>query len=72
MRLWTEKHAMQNCHQWDENKALPREIFLKAAKAGILQAIVGHLDPKYCKVPMPGGVDPAKYFLDLIIGMDCH
>ena len=39
MRLWTEKHAMQNCHQWDENKALPREIFLKAAEAGILQGL---------------------------------
>jgi hypothetical protein len=61
VRNWVEKHAMPYCHEWDEKKELPRSIFLEAAKAGILQAIVGHADPKYFEVPLPGGIEPSKF-----------
>jgi hypothetical protein len=61
MRRWVEKEAMPNCFEWDEKKELPRSIFLKAAKAGILQAICGHIDPKYFEVPLPAGIEPSKF-----------
>ncbi|KAJ3307011.1 hypothetical protein HDV03_003338 [Kappamyces sp. JEL0829] len=60
VRQWVEKNAMPFCHEWDEKKELPKEVFISAAKAGILQAICGHVDTKYFEVELPGNVAPEK------------
>jgi alkylation response protein AidB-like acyl-CoA dehydrogenase len=36
-------------------------VFLSAAKAGILQAVVGHVDSKHLEVPYPGNVPADKW-----------
>ncbi|KAJ3268584.1 hypothetical protein HDV01_002563 [Terramyces sp. JEL0728] len=61
MRRWVEKEVMAFCHEWDEAKQLPKELFIKAAKAGILQSVVGHVDPKYTEVPFPGDIPADKF-----------
>lgn len=40
---------------------LQKQVSCKVTLSLIL-AIVGHIDAKYCKVEMPGGVPPEKYF----------
>lgn len=52
---------MPYTHEWDEAKALPREIYEKAAKAGILASVVGHVDEQYVPYGLPGGVPPAEF-----------
>ena len=37
MRAFVDKEVIPYCHQWDENKQIPKELFTKAANAGILQ-----------------------------------
>jgi predicted heme/steroid binding protein len=61
VRQWVEKHVTPNCYEWDESKSIPREAFLGAAKAGILQSVVGHVDPKYLEVPYPGNIPAEKF-----------
>ncbi|KAI8929621.1 acyl-CoA dehydrogenase/oxidase [Entophlyctis helioformis] len=57
MRNFVEKEIMPHAHVWDEAKELPRELFLKAGKAGILQSVIGHPYPaKYSDVPPPCGI----------------
>lgn len=41
MRAFVDKEITPFCNQWDEQKKLPREIFLKAGDAGWLAALVG-------------------------------
>jgi alkylation response protein AidB-like acyl-CoA dehydrogenase len=50
-----------NCYAWDEEKRIPKELFLKAAKAGILQGICGHWQSKYAERDPVGGVNPEEY-----------
>ncbi|ORZ40013.1 acyl-CoA dehydrogenase/oxidase [Catenaria anguillulae PL171] len=59
MRQFVEKEMMPYCHEWDEAKKLPRDLFLKAGKAGILQAVAGPLCPEYFVAPLPAGI-PAE------------
>ncbi|KNE70046.1 hypothetical protein AMAG_15035 [Allomyces macrogynus ATCC 38327] len=61
MRAFVDKELMPYCHEWDEAKQIPREVYLKAGRAGILQAVCGKLAPEYNNVPMPGDVDPAEW-----------
>ena len=61
IRNWVEKEVMPNCHEWDEKKQLPRSIYLSAAKLGILQSVCGKVDPKYCEVANPGGIEHSKF-----------
>ena len=41
MRDFTEKEIMPFCHEWDEAKTLPKELFEKASAAGWLPVCVG-------------------------------
>jgi hypothetical protein len=41
IRAFTEKEIMPFCHEWDEAKTLPKELFEKAAAAGWLPVCVG-------------------------------
>ena len=48
-------------HTWDEQKKIPKELFLKAAKAGILQGIFGAHWSKYAERGPAGGFSPDEY-----------
>ncbi|KAJ3306990.1 hypothetical protein HDV03_003317 [Kappamyces sp. JEL0829] len=70
IRRWVETEAMPFIHEWDEKKQIPREVFVKAAKAGILQALLGsHVEEKYLEVPYPGDVphDKFDHFHNMIV-----
>lgn len=57
VREFVDKEVTPFCHEWDEAKQLPRELYIKAAKAGILGACVGQVsDRSLVKYPLPGGV----------------
>lgn len=56
VREFVDKEITPFCHEWDEAKKLPREIFIKAAKAGILGAVVHNVSPDLYPYPLPGGV----------------
>lgn len=47
---------MPFCHEWDEAKKVPKEVFIKAAQAGILGASVQNEDPSLLPYPLPAGV----------------
>ncbi|KAI9216893.1 acyl-CoA dehydrogenase/oxidase [Blastocladiella britannica] len=59
MRAFVEREMMPFCHEWDEQKKLPRDLYIKAGRAGILQAVAGPLVPSHFVAPLPAGV-PAE------------
>ncbi|KAG0170416.1 hypothetical protein DFQ28_010815 [Apophysomyces sp. BC1034] len=61
IRKFCEEEIMPFCHEWDEAKELPKDVFIKAAKAGVLSASVGHVDPKYLPYGYPAGVPAEKF-----------
>ena len=61
MREFVDNEIMPFCHEWDEAKALPKELYVKAAKAGILAACVGEVEPEYIPYGMPGGVKVEEF-----------
>ncbi|KAI8823662.1 acyl-CoA dehydrogenase/oxidase [Fimicolochytrium jonesii] len=62
MRQFVEKEIMPFCHEWDEAKRIPKELFIKAAKAGILQGIAGSPWPtKYAERGPIGDVKPEEF-----------
>lgn len=62
VREFVDKEITPFCHEWDEAKQLPREIYIKAAKAGILAGCIAEVeDESLVPYPMPGGV-PYKEF----------
>ena len=62
VRNFVEKEIRPFCFEWDEAKKLPRDLFLKAANAGILQCVVGHPFPaKYSERPPPVGIKPEEF-----------
>jgi alkylation response protein AidB-like acyl-CoA dehydrogenase len=54
------------CHEWDEQKLVPKNVFEEAAKAGIFNSIVSHTDPKYFEYPMPANIDHFDAFHEFI------
>ncbi|CEP09878.1 hypothetical protein [Parasitella parasitica] len=57
VREFVEKEIMPNCYDWDEAKQIPKEMFVKAAKAGILGAVVSFGgEGKYLPYPLPADV----------------
>ncbi|KAJ3056228.1 hypothetical protein HK097_007711 [Rhizophlyctis rosea] len=62
VRAFVDKEITPNCHEWDENKQIPKSLFTKAAQAGILPGIVGHPWPtKYAEYPPIAGLKPEEY-----------
>ncbi|KAI8074238.1 acyl-CoA dehydrogenase/oxidase [Gilbertella persicaria] len=61
VREFVEAEIMPYCHEWDEAKSIPKEVYVKAAKAGILAAAVGHVEPEFIPFGLPAGV-PAEEF----------
>jgi alkylation response protein AidB-like acyl-CoA dehydrogenase len=56
VRDFVEKEVMPYCHEWDEAKAIPKELFIKTAKAGLQGAVVGHVDPNLLPYGLPAGI----------------
>ncbi|KAI8967865.1 acyl-CoA dehydrogenase/oxidase [Mycotypha africana] len=61
VRQFVETEIMPYTHEWDEAKALPRELYEKAAKAGILAAVIGHVESEYIPYGLPAGVRPEEF-----------
>ena len=62
VRQFVDRHVTPYCHAWDEEKKIPKELFLKAAKAGILQGICGNPWPtKYADRLPAGNVKPEEF-----------
>lgn len=61
VREFVEREIIPFAHEWDENKAMPVEIYEKAAKAGILGSVVGHVPAEYVPYELPGGVKPEDF-----------
>ena len=40
VRQFVDTELTPNCHEWEENKKMPHEIFAKAFKAGWLPCVV--------------------------------
>lgn len=70
MREFVEKEIMPYCHEWDENKQFPRQLYVKAYKAGWFPGAAGAPWPtKYAGPNIAGGVKPEEfdYFHELIL-----
>jgi alkylation response protein AidB-like acyl-CoA dehydrogenase len=61
VRDFVEKEIMPFTHEWDEAKEIPRELYEKAAKAGILAACVGHVEQEYLPYGLPGGITADQF-----------
>ncbi|KAI7858091.1 acyl-CoA dehydrogenase/oxidase [Circinella umbellata] len=61
VREFVEKEIMPYTYEWDENKKLPKELFEKAAKAGILTACCHHAPAEYIPYGYPAGVKPEDW-----------
>ncbi|KAJ3006110.1 hypothetical protein HKX48_000300 [Thoreauomyces humboldtii] len=62
VRAFVEKEIMPFCHEWDEAKRIPQELFVKAADVGILGGIGGSPWPSaYTERGPIGGVKPEEY-----------
>jgi len=71
MRAFVEENIMPFCHEWDEAKSLPRDLFQKCAKAGFLAGVIGPPWPKeFADYPrIIGGIKPEEFdaFHELIL-----
>eukprot|EP00026_Physarum_polycephalum_P002369 Phypoly_transcript_02375.p1 GENE.Phypoly_transcript_02375~~Phypoly_transcript_02375.p1 ORF type:complete len:492 (+),score=67.09 Phypoly_transcript_02375:69-1544(+) len=69
MRTFLDKEISPFCFEWDEKKALPKEIFVKCYKAGWLPGVVGFWPTQYAGHHIAGGVKPEEFdvFHELII-----
>lgn len=69
VRDFVEKEIMPFCHEWDEAKAIPKELFIKTAKAGFQGAIVGHVDAKLLPYALPANIETGEWdnFHSLIV-----
>jgi len=71
VREFVEKEVIPYCHDWDEAKSLPKELYLKCAQAGILPGVVGAPWPTHFvpEVKLPGGIKPEEFdqFHELIL-----
>jgi len=70
MREWVEKEVLPFVNDWDEAKAIPRDLWEKAYKAGFLPTSIGPPFPKqYVGDHVIGGIRPEEFdaFHELII-----
>jgi len=70
MREFVDAKVMPFCHEWDENKRIPKELFQECAKAGILPGVTGGpWNQAHSDAPPPAGIKPEEFdvFHELII-----
>jgi len=65
MRKFVDSEIIPNCHEWDEQKQLPKELFKKVAQIGWFGGCIGAPWPaKYCTPPggkIVGTVEPKDF-----------
>ncbi|ORX81672.1 acyl-CoA dehydrogenase NM domain-like protein [Basidiobolus meristosporus CBS 931.73] len=63
VREFVDKEIMPFAHEWDEAKSIPKELYTKLAKAGILGGVVGHPYPSEfaCTKNIIGDVSPEEF-----------
>ncbi|KAJ1499445.1 hypothetical protein HMI55_004395, partial [Coelomomyces lativittatus] len=69
VRTFVDQFVMHHCHQWDQEKRLPRDLYVRAGKLGLLQCVCGPLQKDYLVAPLPGGVSPDQWdvFHEMVI-----
>lgn len=69
MREFVDKEITPYCFEWDEKRAIPKEIFRKCYEAGWLPGVVGFWPTEYAGRKIAGGVAPEEFdvFHELII-----
>lgn len=70
IREFVERELMPNCHEWDEKKAIPKEIWGKCYEAGWLPGVISAPWPtKYVGDKLAGGIRPEEFdiFHELIL-----
>lgn len=61
MREFVEREMMPHCHEWDEARQLPRELYTKAFQAGWLPGVCGRPWPvDLAGSAIAGGVKPEE------------
>lgn len=62
LREFVNKEIMPFCHEWDEQKKMPRELYRKCYEAGWLPGVAGAPWPtKYCGDKLAGGIRPEEF-----------
>eukprot|EP00742_Colponemidia_sp_Colp-10_P000836 GILJ01000906.1.p1 GENE.GILJ01000906.1~~GILJ01000906.1.p1 ORF type:complete len:550 (-),score=77.59 GILJ01000906.1:98-1747(-) len=62
MRQFVETEIMPFCHEWDEARAIPKEVIKKCYTAGWLPGVIGPPWPtKYAGTNIAGGVRPEEF-----------
>uniref|UniRef100_A0A0G4HXZ6 Cytochrome b5 heme-binding domain-containing protein n=1 Tax=Chromera velia CCMP2878 TaxID=1169474 RepID=A0A0G4HXZ6_9ALVE len=63
VRAWVDREVVPYVFEWDEKKCIPKELFKKAAEAGILPGSVFIRWPevKYAGTKVAGGVRPEEF-----------
>ncbi|CAO3634529.1 unnamed protein product [Cunninghamella blakesleeana] len=65
MREFVDKEIMPFCHEWSENKEIPKSIVKRAAELGILNAISGAAtNPSIASLlpySLPAGIKPEEF-----------
>lgn len=62
-RAFVDQHITPYCHEWDEQKHVPRELYKLCAKEGLLAAMVGTVAVKSGDYhgPLIGGLRPEQF-----------
>eukprot|EP01027_Heterolobosea_sp_BB2_P020511 GEZU01029264.1.p1 GENE.GEZU01029264.1~~GEZU01029264.1.p1 ORF type:complete len:529 (-),score=184.06 GEZU01029264.1:295-1881(-) len=70
MREFVDREITPFCHEWDEKKTIPRELWVRAYEAGWLPGVIGPKWPtQYVGSNVCGGIRPEEYdyFHELIL-----
>jgi alkylation response protein AidB-like acyl-CoA dehydrogenase len=65
-RDFVEEELMGNCHEWDEQGLIPKEVYQLAGKSGALALCIGRPWPKQYIGECPWGFEP-DYFHELVM-----
>lgn len=57
-REFCDNEIMPYCHDWDEQKEIPREVYLKMAESGLMPLCLGKPWPTEYAGPCPLGFEP--------------
>ena len=63
IRGFVDKELMPYCHEWDEAKQIPKSLYEKAGRFGLLSCIAGtHIPNEYLPVSkLPGNIEAGDF-----------